>query len=200
MLLPEIAAARGGFYGGWGARSGGWGWRGPACGAAAVGSGIVIGLAAGSSGYAGYPLDDSYDYPYRYGEYAVYGPWAYRAYYGTAYPRDGCRPFMARACAWLSSAIEGFGANVVRGGYHAKRKRRIVGSTSIFCDAGRSALSHRQSHMMAQGKPSASTQNHIIAPAMASKRVSSDTERYGFAWSPVGQIRTGFSRQTGFVK
>ena len=30
--------------------------------------------------YFGYPLDDSYDYPYGYGEYAEYGPWAYRGY------------------------------------------------------------------------------------------------------------------------
>ena len=36
--------------------------------------------------YYGYPLDDSYDYPRGYGEYAVYGPWAYQGYSG-----DGCQ-------------------------------------------------------------------------------------------------------------
>ncbi|WFU18770.1 hypothetical protein [Bradyrhizobium sp. CB3481] len=32
-------------------------------------------------GYArlyGHPFDDGYDYPFGYGEYAEYGPWAYR--------------------------------------------------------------------------------------------------------------------------
>ena len=55
--------------------------------------------------------------------------------------------------------------------------------------------------MMAQAKSSASAQDQlIIAPATA-KRASSDTERHGFAWSAVGhEIRTGFSRQTGFVR
>ncbi|MCK1643001.1 hypothetical protein IVA95_36940 [Bradyrhizobium sp. 157] len=35
----------------------------------------------GGYGYArlyGHPFDDGYDYPFGYGEYAEYGPWAYR--------------------------------------------------------------------------------------------------------------------------
>ena len=65
---------------------------------------------------------------------------------------------MARAYAWLSSAIEGFGANVVRGGYHAKQQRRTVELISIFCGARRSALPHQRSECPSQ---------FIIAPAMA---------------------------------
>ena len=37
----------------------------------------------GGFGYArlyGHPFDDGYDYPFGYGEYAQYGPWAYRSY------------------------------------------------------------------------------------------------------------------------
>ncbi|WP_161856092.1 hypothetical protein [Bradyrhizobium sp. CCBAU 051011] len=36
----------------------------------------------GAYGYArlyGHPFDDGYDYPFGYGEYAEYGPWAYRS-------------------------------------------------------------------------------------------------------------------------
>jgi hypothetical protein len=72
-LLPGAAAARGGLYAG--PRGYGFGLPRPAYGAIAVGLGIGLGY-----GYYGYPLDDSYDYPYGYGEYAEYGPWAYRGY------------------------------------------------------------------------------------------------------------------------
>jgi len=73
-LLPDAALARGGFYGG-GARGYGVGWQRPAVGAIAVGLGLGLGY-----GYYGHPLDDTYDPPYGYGEYAEYGPWAYRGY------------------------------------------------------------------------------------------------------------------------
>jgi len=66
-LLMEAAHAAGGFYAGAGPR----GLCRPAYGAMAVGLGY---------GYYGYRLDDSFDYPYGYGEYAEYGPWAYRGY------------------------------------------------------------------------------------------------------------------------
>jgi hypothetical protein len=62
-----------GFAGGSGWRGGGWGWRGAAYGA--VGVGLGLGLA---SSYYQYGYE--YDYPYGYGEYAEYGPWAYRCY------------------------------------------------------------------------------------------------------------------------
>lgn len=56
-LVPDMAEA-GGAYGfpawGWSYRPVGWGW------------GAVY----------GYPLDDSFDPPVGYGEYAQYGPWA----------------------------------------------------------------------------------------------------------------------------
>lgn len=74
-LLPDAALARGGLYAGAGLRGYGFGLRRPAYGALAVGLGFGLGY-----GYYGYPLDDSYDYPYGYGEYAEYGPWAYRGY------------------------------------------------------------------------------------------------------------------------
>ena len=32
-----------------------------------------------------HPFDDGYDYPFGYGEYAEYGPWAYRGYAGDCY-------------------------------------------------------------------------------------------------------------------
>jgi len=74
-LLPDAALARGGLYAGAGLRGYGFGLHRPAYGALAVGLGFGY-------GYYGYPLDDSYDYPYGYGEYAEYGPWAYRGYAG----------------------------------------------------------------------------------------------------------------------
>jgi hypothetical protein len=74
-LLPDAALARGGYYASAGLRGYGTGLHGPAYGAVAVGLGVGFGY-----GYYGYPLDDSYDYPYGYGEYAEYGPWAYRGY------------------------------------------------------------------------------------------------------------------------
>ena len=66
-LLPDAALARG--YG--------VGWQRPVGGAVAVGLGVGLGY-----GYYGHPLDDSYDPPYGYGEYAEYGPWADRGYVG----------------------------------------------------------------------------------------------------------------------
>jgi hypothetical protein len=77
VLLPDAAVARGGLYAG-GVR--GYGWQRPAYGAIAAGLGLGLGY-----GYYGYPLDDSYDPPYGYGEYAEYGPWAYRGN-----PGNGC--------------------------------------------------------------------------------------------------------------
>lgn len=44
----------------------------------------------------GHPFDDGYDYPYGYGEYAQYGPWAYNGYYGGGY--GGC--YLARQRVW----------------------------------------------------------------------------------------------------
>lgn len=45
---------------------------------------VLPGVAAvtyqGWGGYASNPFDDGYDYPFGYGEYAEYGPWAYRGY------------------------------------------------------------------------------------------------------------------------
>jgi hypothetical protein len=54
---------------------------------AAAGSFVVVpgvrGIGyPGGFGYArlyGHPFDDGYDYPFGYGEYAEYGPWAYRS-------------------------------------------------------------------------------------------------------------------------
>jgi hypothetical protein len=70
-LLPDAALARGGYFAGGGLRGYGFGLHRPAYGAIAGGIGL---------GYGYYPLDDSYDPPYGYGEYAEYGPWAYRGY------------------------------------------------------------------------------------------------------------------------
>lgn len=70
-LLPTAALARGGFY----ARGYGFGLHRPAYGAIAAGLGLGIGY---GYGYYGYPLDDSYDDPRGYGEYAEYGPWAFQ--------------------------------------------------------------------------------------------------------------------------
>lgn len=64
-VWPDTAEARGGFYG----RGYGYGWYRPF---AAVGLGVGLGY-----GSYGYPLDDSFDEPFGYGEYAEYGPWAY---------------------------------------------------------------------------------------------------------------------------
>lgn len=77
-LLPDTALGRGGHFGG--GRGNGFGWHGAVYGGVAVALGIGLGY-----GYYGYPLDDTYDPPYGYGEYAEYGPWAYRGYAG-----DGC--------------------------------------------------------------------------------------------------------------
>jgi hypothetical protein len=79
MLLPDTALARGGYYAGAGFRGYGIGLHRPAYGAVAVGLGVGFGY---GYGYYDYPLDDSYDYPSGYGEYAEYGPWAYRGYAG----------------------------------------------------------------------------------------------------------------------
>jgi hypothetical protein len=65
---------RGGFYA---ARGYGFGLHRPAYGAIAAGLGWGLGY-----GYYGCPLDDSYDYPSGYGEYAEYGPWAFQGYSG----------------------------------------------------------------------------------------------------------------------
>ena len=84
--FTDAALARGGYYAGGGFRGYGFGLHGPAYGAIAVGLGIGLGY-----GYYGYPLDDSYDPPYGYGEYAEYGPWAYRRYAG-----GGCQLIQRR--------------------------------------------------------------------------------------------------------
>jgi hypothetical protein len=122
MLSPAVASARGGFGGGgfhgggggfrgglngggfggggfarasgWrggGWRAGAWGWRRPSYGAAGVGLGLAL-----ASYYYGDPYGDGYDYPYGYGEYAEYGPWAYSGRYGAGY--GGCHP--ARQRVW----------------------------------------------------------------------------------------------------
>jgi hypothetical protein len=106
-LSPTVASARGGFGGGgfgrsgfaassdWrggGRRVGGWRWRGPAYGA--VGVDLGIGLA---SSYYGYPDGYEDDYPYGYGEYAEYGPWAYGGHV-----RGGC--YARRQRGWASYA------------------------------------------------------------------------------------------------
>jgi hypothetical protein len=41
--------------------------------------GIAHAAEYGSVGHYIHPFDDGYDYPFGYGEYAEYGPWAYRA-------------------------------------------------------------------------------------------------------------------------
>ncbi len=71
-LLPDAATAGGGSY-----VSAGYG-SGPrlaAHGYVMPGFGFGIGYR-----YNSYPLDDSYDYPSGYGEYAEYGPWAFQGY------------------------------------------------------------------------------------------------------------------------
>jgi hypothetical protein len=72
LLSSGVASARGGF------RPPAWGWRSPTVGAIGVGFGLGIG-----SGYYGYAYGD--DYPSGYGEYAEYGPWAWRNYYADCY-------------------------------------------------------------------------------------------------------------------
>jgi len=75
-LLPDAVQARSRSFAGVGHRS--FGWQRPYYyGPVTVGWGFGV--------ISGYPLDDSFDPPYGYGEYAEYGPWAYRGYYG-----DGC--------------------------------------------------------------------------------------------------------------
>lgn len=118
VLSPAAASARGGFggrglhggggfhggfggggfrgrgvVGGSGWRGAGWrgddlGWRGATYGA--LGVGLGLGLAGVSYGS---PYGDEDDYPYGYGEYAVYGPWVYRTNYGS-----GC--YLARSRVW----------------------------------------------------------------------------------------------------
>lgn len=66
----------------------------------------VRGMAVGV-GYRlyGHPLDDSYDPPFGYGEYAEYGPWAYRGYAGCQLVQrrvrtvNGLRWRMTRLCS-----------------------------------------------------------------------------------------------------
>ena len=58
MMFPGVAGA-----GGWYARVG---FAGP-----------VYPGGFAFAGYPSYPLDDSFDYPFGYGEYAEYGPWAF---------------------------------------------------------------------------------------------------------------------------
>ena len=49
------------------------------------GSGTIV--YAGGFGYSrAHPFDDGYDYPFGYGEYAEYGPWAYAANGKSCYP------------------------------------------------------------------------------------------------------------------
>lgn len=49
------------------------------------GSGTIA--RAGGFGYVGaHPFDDGYDYPFGYGEYAEYGPWAYAGNGASCYP------------------------------------------------------------------------------------------------------------------
>jgi hypothetical protein len=70
-FLPGDAGARGAFYPG----PGGYGFGPPRT----VYGAVTVGIGRGY-GYYGYPLDDSYDRPSGYGEYAEYGPWAHRGY------------------------------------------------------------------------------------------------------------------------
>ena len=74
-LLSDAAEARGGLYAAAGFRGAGLGPPRPAYWPAVVGLSIGYGY-----GYHGHPLDDSYDPPFGYGEYAEYGPWAQRGY------------------------------------------------------------------------------------------------------------------------
>ena len=60
VIVPEIAAAGGAFVVVPGFR------------------GLAIRAAYGYARLYGHPFDDGYDYPFGYGEYAEYGPWAYR--------------------------------------------------------------------------------------------------------------------------
>lgn len=76
FFVTDAALAQGGFYAG-GIRGYGYGLARPAYRAVAVAPGFGFGY-----GYYGHPLDDSYDYPFGYGEYAEYGPWAHRGFEG----------------------------------------------------------------------------------------------------------------------
>lgn len=72
-IWPNAAEARGGLYAGYR----GVGWYRPFYRPVAFGWSYGV--------ISGYPLDDSFDLPYGYGEYAEYGPWTYRRY-----AEDGC--------------------------------------------------------------------------------------------------------------
>ena len=92
MPFFTAASARGGFV----AR----GFHGSVYGGV-LGFGLGPGLAGG---YYGYPNDDSYDYPYGYGEYAEYGPWA-----GNNAYRGGCYTVRQRlwtAHGWRRRAVQ----------------------------------------------------------------------------------------------
>ncbi|SHK61224.1 hypothetical protein SAMN05444321_0043 [Bradyrhizobium lablabi] len=69
-FLPNAVLARGGLYS---TTRYSYGLFRPAYGPVAIGIGYK---------YYGYPLDDSFDYPRGYGEYAEYGPWASQGYSG----------------------------------------------------------------------------------------------------------------------
>jgi hypothetical protein len=80
LVSVPVASARGGFGAG-GFHAGGGGWHG----------GVGLGV---PGGYYGPSYGDDYEEPWGYGEYAEYGPWAYRGYYGGCYlarrsARDG---------------------------------------------------------------------------------------------------------------
>ena len=89
VAVPNTADARwfgggwhgGGWHGGWGGWRGGWGgWRGGwGWGAAALGTGLLIGAAAAAPYYGGYYGYGPYAYDYGYGpSYAAYGgPYGY---------------------------------------------------------------------------------------------------------------------------
>jgi hypothetical protein len=81
VLQPAGASARGrlgiGFYGSGGSFHGGFG-TGLAYGAIGVGLGLANRYYGGSDDYGD-------GYPYGYGEYAEYGPWAYNVRYRERY-------------------------------------------------------------------------------------------------------------------
>lgn len=98
-LLPEAAKARDGLYAGAGFRSRGWGLRGPVYWSA-VGLGVGLGYR-----YYGHPLDDSYDPPIGYGEYAEYGPWAYGGHAGGACQLTQRKVWTAYGLRWRTVRV-----------------------------------------------------------------------------------------------